>query len=337
MSLFHPLAGAEHLFIEPEAAIVGALGGYLSLWSIYHLFRLITGKEGMGYGDFKLLAALGAWLGWQIAADHHSDVRRRWRCYRNHDDRHANGTNEVCPSPSALTWRRPAGSRCCGVRASSIGTLISWADGISRWQLFEPLKIGLTGGIASGKSTVADLFAALGVPIVDTDVIAREVVAPGEPALDEIREVFGVGVFAADGSLDRARLREIVFADDARRTELESILHPRIRERAFQQASMVSAPYVIIVVPLLFESPMKHAMDRILVVDCSEETQLRRLTERDTGSVEQALRMIAAQASREERLSIADDVISNDGDLAKTRDAVHSLHKYYLGLANQSK
>jgi dephospho-CoA kinase len=199
----------------------------------------------------------------------------------------------------------------------------------------DTIRIGLTGGIASGKSTVADLFAALGAPIVDTDVIARQVVEPGQPALDEIRDVFGDVVIKEDGTLDRSRLREIVFADDARRKQLESVLHPRIRDAAFLQASLASGPYVIIVVPLLFESPMKNAMDRILVVDCSEETQFRRLADRDNESEEQVRRIIAAQANRAERLSIADDVISNDGNLADTRNAVRSLHELYLSLANE--
>jgi dephospho-CoA kinase len=195
------------------------------------------------------------------------------------------------------------------------------------------LRIGLTGGIASGKTTVADIFAALGVPVVDTDVIAREVVAPGEPALSDIREAFGDEVIAEDGSLDRAQLREIVFADNARRTELESILHPRIRASALQRARRAIGPYVIIVVPLLYESPMKQSMERILVVDCSEETQLQRLMQRDNDSEAQARRIIAAQASRAERLSIADDVISSETSLADTRDAVKSLHESYLSLA----
>jgi dephospho-CoA kinase len=198
------------------------------------------------------------------------------------------------------------------------------------------LYVGLTGGIASGKSTVADFFAALGVPVVDTDIIAREVVAPGEPALDEIRAAFGDRVIAENGSLDRARLREIVFADDARRTELEGILHPRIRDAAFAQAATSTGPYVIIVVPLLFESPMRHAMDRILVVDCDEQTQLQRLTARDDESEAQARRIIAAQASREERLSIANDVIANQGNLRDTRNAVAALHQSYLELANSA-
>jgi dephospho-CoA kinase len=144
-------------------------------------------------------------------------------------------------------------------------------------------------------------------------------------------------VIAKDGSLDRARLRKIVFSNDASRHQLESILHPRIRDAAFQQAELTSGPYVIIVVPLLFESPMKHAMDRILVVDCSEETQLRRLKMRDKENEDQAHRMIAAQASRAQRLSIADDVITNEDDLASTREAVSELHNFYLSLADRSK
>jgi dephospho-CoA kinase len=194
-------------------------------------------------------------------------------------------------------------------------------------------RVGLTGGIASGKSTVADFFADLGVPIIDTDVIAREVVVPGAPALDTIRDKFGDAVIDKHGGLDRAAMRRIVFADDARRAQLEAILHPLIRGIADQRANEASEPYVIIVVPLLFESPMRDAMDRILVVDCSPEVQLKRLLARDNESREQAERIIASQASREERLSIADDVIPNDGDLAKTRASVNDLHESYLEMA----
>ena len=198
------------------------------------------------------------------------------------------------------------------------------------------LIIGLTGGIASGKSTVADFFAALGVPIVDTDKIAREIVVPGQPALDEIRQAFGADIITENGSLDRALLRKIVFADEARRLELERILHPRIRDAAWAQAAAATAPYVIVVVPLLFDSPMRQAMTRILVVDCAAETQLRRLTARDNESEEQARHIIAAQASREERLSIADDVIDSEASLADTRAAVAALHRFYLELAEAS-
>lgn len=194
------------------------------------------------------------------------------------------------------------------------------------------LRIGLTGGIASGKSLVARYFEELGVPIVDTDVIAREVVAPGSPALDEVRAAFGAAVIGDDGSLDRQEMRRIVFSDEEKRRQLEGILHPRIRESATLQANAAQGPYVIVVVPLLFESPMKESMDRILVVDCSEETQLRRLTARDNEDADSACRIIATQASRKERLSIADDVITNDGSLSETRAAVDALHNFYLTL-----
>ncbi len=194
--------------------------------------------------------------------------------------------------------------------------------------------VGLTGGIASGKSLVADYFADLGVAIVDTDIIAREVVAPGAPALDEIKQVFGDTTIAADGSLNRRELRKIVFADDDLRQELEAILHPKIRAAAATQAAAVTGPYVMVVVPLMVESPMKTSMDRILVVDCSVETQLRRLTARDNETLEQAQRMIAAQSSREDRLAIADDLISNDGDREATKQAVLELHEMYLALAD---
>lgn len=198
-----------------------------------------------------------------------------------------------------------------------------------------PFIVGLTGGIASGKSTVATMFAELGVPVIDTDVIAREVVSPGSPALQEIVDVFGPSVLQADGTLDRLAMRRIVFADDEKRRTLESILHPRIRDEAFRRAGQADAPYVMIVVPLLVESPMKAAMDRILVVDCSEETQLARLLARDAEDEAQARRIMATQASREQRLAIADDVILNDGDREESRKAAVRLHQTYLEMARQ--
>ncbi len=193
-----------------------------------------------------------------------------------------------------------------------------------------PLRIGLTGGIASGKSTVADLFAEHGVPIIDTDVIARQLVQPGMPALDEIRAAFGDGVFDSHGQLDRASMREVVFSDASRREQLESILHPRIRDEAIAQSGATDGPYQIIVVPLLVESTMRQFMDRVLVVDCDEETQVSRLLSRDAENEDQARRILAAQASRADRLGLADDVISNDGDLATTRQQVDALHEKYL-------
>lgn len=195
-----------------------------------------------------------------------------------------------------------------------------------------PLRVGLTGGIASGKSTVANLFAALGAAIIDTDVIAREVVAPGEPALAEITNLFGPGVIDNDGTLNRREVRRLIFEDEPLRERLEAILHPRIRDETFRQASSAGGPYQIIVVPLLAESPLKDYVDRILVVDCDEDTQIRRLLERDGENEDQAQRILAAQATREQRLAIADDVIANGGDLEATRSQVAALDEIYRSL-----
>lgn len=193
--------------------------------------------------------------------------------------------------------------------------------------------MALTGGIASGKSVVADMFAGLGVAVIDTDVIAREVVEPGRPALDEIRERFGEEIIDAAGRLDRRELRNRIFADPEVRLDLESILHPRIGAEALRQADEADGAYQLIVVPLLVGSQLLGFVDRVLVVDCDEETQIQRLLARDTETMEQARRILAAQSSREDRLAIADDVISNDGKLEETRDQVRSLHETYKSLA----
>ena len=197
----------------------------------------------------------------------------------------------------------------------------------------QPFRIGLTGGIASGKSTVADMFAELGVAIIDTDVIARELVRAGEPALGEIRERFGDSVIDDAGNLDRAALRKLIFADDDARLDLEKILHPRIGLETRRQADAASGPYQIIVVPLLVGSPLLQFIERVLVVDCDEETQIQRLLSRDAETAEQARKILAAQASRKARLAIADDVISNDQDLDKTLQQVVLLDRKYLDLA----
>jgi len=194
-------------------------------------------------------------------------------------------------------------------------------------------RVGLTGGIASGKTTVADMFAELGAVVIDTDIIAHEVVAPGQPALEEIRQAFGESVFAGDGSLSRTAMRTLVFADDDARRRLEEIVHPRIQEEIYRQSDQAGGDYQLIVIPLLVESSLKSYVDRILVVDCDEATQINRLLERDAESRDQAQRMLAAQASRESRLEIADDVIHNDRDLAQTRSQVGALHEIYLSLA----
>ena len=197
----------------------------------------------------------------------------------------------------------------------------------------KPLRIGLTGGIASGKSTVAELFAGLGATVIDTDIIAREVVRPGQPALPEIHDAFGDAVFN-DGVLDRSELRRQIFSDDDARRRLESILHPRIRQETIRQASASGGDYQLIVVPLLTESPLKDYVDRILVVDCDENTQIERLLARDAESEDQARRILTMQASREERLAIADDVIHNDAGLEATSSQVSALHDTYLAMAH---
>lgn len=198
-----------------------------------------------------------------------------------------------------------------------------------------PFRVALTGGIASGKSTVADMFAELGVPIIDTDRIAREIVEPGQPALQEIRERFGDSVIDAAGNLDRRALRGLIFADETARIDLEAILHPRIGAETRRQANAATGPYQIIVVPLLVGSPLRHFVDRVLAVDCNEEQQIERLLARDTETIEQARRILATQSSREERLAIADHIISNDGDLETTEKQVHELDALFQGLANQ--
>lgn len=196
-----------------------------------------------------------------------------------------------------------------------------------------PPRIGLTGGIASGKTTVANLFAALGATVIDTDVIAREVVAPGQPALEEIAAAFGDRVLQADGSLDRSALRSRIFASEEDRETLEAITHPRIRAEALRQADAAGGPYQLIVVPLLVQSPLRGSVDRVLVVDCPEEVQIERLVARDGESEDGARRILAAQSSRSERLAIADDVITNDGGLDNLREQVAALHEIYRSLA----
>ena len=198
-----------------------------------------------------------------------------------------------------------------------------------------PFRVALTGGIASGKSTVADMFGDLGVAIIDTDIIAREVVEPGEPALEEIRERFGDEVVNADGSLDRRALRRRVFADDEARADLEAILHPRIGAETRRQSDAANGPYQILVVPLLVGSPLAQFVDSVLVVDCSEALQIERLLARDAETVEQARRILAAQSSRDERLAIADFVIDNGNSLAQTRQQVDELDAVFRRLADE--
>ena len=195
--------------------------------------------------------------------------------------------------------------------------------------------IGLTGGVASGKSEVTRRFQALGVAVVDADLAAREVVEPGQPALARIAERFGAGMLLADGRLDRRQLRERVFADAQARRDLEAITHPAIRARVKAQAQAAPGPYAVVAVPLLAEAGRAAYpwMARVLVVDAPESLQHDRLMRRDGVDEALAARMIAAQASRTVRLAIADDVILNDGDPAHLDTAVAALHARYLAAA----
>jgi dephospho-CoA kinase len=195
------------------------------------------------------------------------------------------------------------------------------------------LVVGLTGGIGSGKSTVSELFAGHHVPVIDTDEIARSVVEPGQPALDEIRAHFGSDVVLPDGRLDRTALRKKVFADVRRRETLESIVHPRIREELHERLAQLEAPYCIVAIPLLVEKGWQSEVDRILVVDAPEDLQIRRTAARPGMDTGQARAITESQASREERLAFADDIIVNDGGLGQLRRAVEELHGRYCELS----
>ena len=194
--------------------------------------------------------------------------------------------------------------------------------------------VALTGGIGSGKSEVSRRFAALGVPVIDTDEISRELVEPGSPALSEIATVFGAEILDPDGHLDRRRLRAVVFSDDDRRRRLEDILHPRIRDRALERLSGTDeAPYAMVVVPLLLETRYPIPADRVLVVDAPEALCVKRVAERDGVAEADARRIVERQATRAQRLAAADDLITNDGDLEALDARVEALHRKYLGLA----
>jgi dephospho-CoA kinase len=195
--------------------------------------------------------------------------------------------------------------------------------------------VGLTGGIGSGKSTVADLFAAHGVPLVDTDLIAHRITAPHGIAMPQIATEFGEAFVAPDGSLDRARMRSLVFSEDSARKRLEGITHPLIRAETEREQREAQGPYVIVVVPLLVESgKWKTRVNRVLTVDCSVETQISRVMSRNNFSREQVLAIIARQATREARLAAADDVIDNDkAPLDALKAQVDAQHRMYLALA----
>lgn len=196
-------------------------------------------------------------------------------------------------------------------------------------------RIGLTGGIASGKSTVADLFADAGAVVIDTDRIAREVVEPGRPALAALVTSLGPGILDREGRLDRAPLRRRIFTDADVRHTVESILHPAILAELGRQSAAAGGPYQVLVIPLLVEGDRGGLVDRVLVVDCPVDTQIERLIARDGETRESAQAMLAAQARRQERLASADDVIENDGSSADLAAAVAALDRRYRKMAEK--
>jgi dephospho-CoA kinase len=199
------------------------------------------------------------------------------------------------------------------------------------------LVVGLTGGIGSGKSSVAERLAALGVPVIDADPIARELVAPGQPALAEVVASFGPGVLAGDGALDRRALRRRVFADDQARRNLEAILHPRIRAAMEARLRSLGAPYAVLVMPLLLETGQRDLCHRVLVVDLPEALQVQRVVQRDGQRPAEVEAILRAQCSRAYRRAAADDLLDNSGDRTRLLAQVDALHERYMCLARDSK
>ncbi|MEP7702621.1 dephospho-CoA kinase [Paraglaciecola sp. 25GB23A] len=196
--------------------------------------------------------------------------------------------------------------------------------------------VGVSGGIGSGKTTVTDLFARLGVDIIDADVIARDVVAPGTVGLSQIVAKLGKEILDEKGQLNRSLLRQRVFAEPELKAWLNQLLHPLIRQQMQQQTQAATSPYCILSVPLLVENSLAKSVDRVLIVDVSEATQLQRTVQRDNSNVEQISAIMRAQASREQRLAIADDVIQNEGGPKDLVDKVAELHQLYGKLAAQT-
>lgn len=194
-------------------------------------------------------------------------------------------------------------------------------------------RVVLTGGIASGKSAASAHFEALGIAVIDADQVSRELVQPGQPALQQIANHFGPQLLRQDGSLDRARLRGKIFADPQQRLVLEDILHPLIQQRMQELADKADSPYVVMVVPLLLESRQQYQHERVLLIDVPEDLQRDRLMARDGSDAGQVEQILAAQAGRDQRLAIADDIIRNNGNLQQLHAAVDGLHLRYLNLS----
>jgi len=203
------------------------------------------------------------------------------------------------------------------------------------------LNIGLTGGVASGKSMVSRYFEQLGIPVIDTDIISKQLVEPGQSALTEISRIFGYEIIDKNSKLKRKLLREIIFKSPSKRQQLEAILHPKIQAVVLQELALLEQqnnttqkiPYCIIVIPLLFESKLTYPIDKILLIDCSEQQQIERTMLRDTVTREQALAIINNQASRTERMEKAHDIINNNTDIDSCFSQIHQIHDNYLKLS----
>jgi len=194
------------------------------------------------------------------------------------------------------------------------------------------LKIGLTGGIGSGKSTACEIFSELGVPIIDADIVARKVVQAGMPALQLIKEEFGEDIITKDGLLDRKKVRDQIFTNEIDRKKLENILHPVIYERIVHETENIDSSYCIISIPLLLETEALEIIDRVLIIDVSEKLQLSRASVRDNASLNDIERIIRTQISRDNRLAAADDIINNEGDIENLRRQIHDLHEFYKSI-----
>ena len=199
------------------------------------------------------------------------------------------------------------------------------------------LVVGITGGIGSGKTTAANRFGELGVPVIDADVVARQVVEPGRPALQKVKETFGEDVIESDGRLNRSALRQLVFSDYEMKKKLENILHPIIFKEITSQLDQLASIYAIVVIPLLAEGKRNYPLDRVLVIDAPVDLQLSRVSVRDQQSTSQIKRILNSQATREQRNSMADDLIENSGHLEDLHEKINELHLQYLEFASKKK
>ncbi len=312
------------VFVPLRDAVIGAMAGYLALWTVYWLFKLIRGKEGMGYGDFKLLAALGAWLGWQLlplivlmSSIVGAVIGITLVVFKGRDHN----------IPLAFgPYLAIAGAIALFFGPNADADLLSGMNA--------PLVIGLTGGIGSGKSEVTRAFAARGVEFADADLAAHALTARGAPGFAGVVAEFGPQTVDAAGELDRTWLRRRVFADADARARLEAILHPLIHAYLERAVAAWTGAYGLLSVPLLLErGGLLSGVARILVVDCPEEEQVRRVAERNGMPPAEVRAVMATQMARAARLARADDVIDNSGTIADIAPQVARLDAMYRELA----